>query len=141
MLWKIRQADSDDLPFIFSSWLKSFRNYSSVAGVPNTVYYDKQHKLISRLLSKPTTIAIIACDPEDAKTIYGYAVAEVDASNMVLHYFYVKHPLRGFGIAKALEAELNTVNVTQTVYSSKTRHVAKRNYIYDPYTLWRHLNE
>lgn len=141
MLWKLRQARVEDQSFIFSSWLKSYRNYNVVAGIPNTTYFDKQHRLISRLLEKPTTLAIIACDPDDESTIYGYIIAELDTSGMVLHWVYTKHSLRGFGVAKALVDEIATVQVDRTYYTTRTRQAADRDMIYDPYLLWRHLNE
>lgn len=137
-LWKLRQSRDEDQSFIFSSWLKSYRNCSVAAGIPNTIYFDKQHATISRLLEKPTTLAIVACDPNDESTIYGYIIAELDASDMVLHWIYTKHSFRGFGLARALVDEIATVKVDRTYYTTRTRQASDKEMIYDPFKLWRH---
>tara|TARA_R110000868_G_scaffold148576_1_gene370549 strand:+ start:412 stop:708 length:297 start_codon:yes stop_codon:yes gene_type:complete len=95
---------------------------------------------LSNLLSKPTTLVIIACDPNDDKTIYGYIVAELDQAAMILHWVYTKHSFRNFGMAKAMLAEIQTVDVKETRYSTKSRH-SGGDMVYDPFTLWRHINE
>jgi hypothetical protein len=137
-LWQFRAAESDDLPLIFSSWLKSYRDYSTVSGCPNGIYYDRFHGLISNILSNPATLCIVACDPNDSKSIFGYVVAELGQASMTFHWCYVKHPLRNFGLARALEAEINSVKVDKTYYSSKSR-LARKEYIYNPFELWKFL--
>lgn len=137
-LWTLRAADSDDLPLIFSSWLKSYRDYSTVSGCPNGIYFGRFHGLISNILSNPATITIVACDPNDAKSIFGYVVAELGQATMTFHWVYTKHPYRNFGLARALETEINSVKVDKTYYSSKSR-LARKEYTYDPFKLWEKL--
>lgn len=101
-LFVVRGPGEEDLPFIFNSWLKSFRDSPQVQGVPNTLYYAEQHALIGQLLKD--SYVLIACNPDDPGQIYGYAVgcAKPEPDHSVLHWVYVKHPFRNFGIAKAL---------------------------------------
>jgi hypothetical protein len=138
-LWALRAAESDDLPFIFSSLLKSHRNNSTVSGVSNSIYYDQQHKLVSNLLQNPTSIVIVSCDSTDPKTIFGYIVAEVAQDAVILHYVYVKHAVRGFGMARALVSEVMTIPHTSVTYTSRNRNIKDPTWVYNPYKLWEHI--
>lgn len=97
-----RLADSSDHPFVYSSFLKSYRDSPMVRGVPNTIYFSKQHDLIERFLTRASALPIVACSAKDPTQIYGYILGERTANGLVVHWVYVKQPFRSMGIAAGL---------------------------------------
>ena len=95
-----RQPIEADLPFIFSSWLKSFRNSNLAKNVSNDVYY-KQHHIIIEDILKTSTI-LLACDKANVENIYGYIVAAKLDNVFTVHYVYVKQTYRRMGLASLL---------------------------------------
>lgn len=100
----LREANSNDVSFIFNAWLKSYRSSPYVKFVNQQIYFAGQHKLIENLIK--VCKVIIACNPEDSEQIYGFMVAEKIESILCIHYIYVKQPFRALGIGKLL---LNSV--------------------------------
>lgn len=135
---KIRPPTDQDIPFIFNSWLKSFRETGFLCNpVSNTIYFDSHHKLIQKILKRATVF--IACDERYPDQIFGYIVAEKIDGVFVLHYVYVKHNFRKSGIAKTL---LNAFDHDATIGSCCThltrvaeRLILKYNVIYHPYVI------
>lgn len=144
---KVRLAINEDIPFIFSSWLKNFREFGLMSkNVPNTIFYPNHHKLIQRLLKRCT--AYVASNPDDPSQIYGYIVGEFISGSFVLHYIYVKSIFRRAGIGRML---FNSFDHDKS-YASCCSHMTvfgeklmfKYNMIYHPYTallLPEELNE
>lgn len=136
----IRRACEEDVNFIFNSWLKSYRNSLFARNMHNTIYFDQHHKVVERLLK--TSEVLIACDQKDPSSCYGYIVAEKVDNIFVLHFTYVKHPFRKFGVATAL---LNAFdhNLSQaSIYTHHTRVAEllapKYNMVYNPYVALCH---
>lgn len=98
-----RDMTPEDANFIYNSWLKSYRDSYAVQGVGNGLYYEYHHDLAKDLMvhSVENGGQLIACDPEDPSVIYGYVVYSRINSNPCIHYIYVKHPFRKFGLAQA----------------------------------------
>ena len=149
-LFTIRDAQPDDVPFIFNSWLKSYRDSPMVKSIPNTIYYDEHHRVIERILQAPTTKAFVACNPEDANQIYGYVIADEKSDQTsgpyatTYHWLYCKHPFRGNGIAKALFQKVQDRPVQpghQTFYTHRVKNVENligdRVFVFNPYALYR----
>lgn len=101
-----RQLDPTDESFVYNSFLKSFRDSPMVRGVPNTIYFVKQHEIIEKYLANPDAQNIVACNPEDPSQIYGYilgqTISAIPKDAAALHWVYVKQPFRNWGIARAL---------------------------------------
>lgn len=140
-LYEVRDIRPEDEPFIFSSWLRSYRGSSFARQVPNPIYYRHQHKLIEGVLNHPHRVALIACNPEDREQIFGYVIGTREAKNLYLHWIYVKHPLRNFGLARFLEEDLLDIyDPHQVYYTARVKHLPNllkdRNYIYHPYALF-----
>ncbi len=133
----IREAQEGDVSFIFSSWLKSFRTGLVCKKVENTVYFTEHHKLVERLLKRSTTL--IASDPEDPATIYGYLCFERIEGLFVLHYVYVKHTFRAMGVMRQLmaatEQDFNTAGLFSHMTIIMERLSLKYNLLYHPYIL------
>lgn len=99
---KLRPLRPSDYNFILSSWLRSYRNSRFGKGFTNDVYYRSQTDVILGLLSTATTL--VACLPDDEERIVGYIVSQMEpmGEHFWVHYCYVRHTYRRFGIARQL---------------------------------------
>jgi L-amino acid N-acyltransferase YncA len=132
---RIRPAADMDVSFIFSSWLKSYRATAFTRNITNTVYYTEHHKVIEDILK--TSTVYVACNEKEPEDIYGYVVAEKIDNIFVLHYIYVKHTYRMFGLGKLLlqqfEHESGQAGICTHMTRLAERLAAKYNLIYSPY--------
>lgn len=116
-LWAIRNAVSDDLAFIYKTWLNSYCGDSAIGkSVRKSVFHREYAKVIDRLLM--VSGVLVACQPDDVKVIYGYLVFEP----RLLHYCFIKEAFRFSGIAKALVVKAMGVQNLH-VYSHHTSHL------------------
>lgn len=98
----IRPGQEADLPFVFNSWLKSFKTRSQFARrITDEVFYRWHKLVVSRILQRPGTQLLVATPEGEPDTILGYLVME-QQDVQVLHFAYVKTSFRRFGIARAL---------------------------------------
>ncbi len=106
MKFILRETTAQDIPFIFNSWLKSFRSNEDSTRMSNSVYFGHFKPLVERLLEQASIV--IACNPDDGAQIYGYAVFDQseDVNIFVLHYLYVKYPFRNLGIAHGILSQV-----------------------------------
>lgn len=98
-----RAPTNDDVPYITRAWLKSYRSPGAMLHhVPQDVYYTQHHRIIERLWFDDNCTKLVACFPEDTTFIYGFLFAECTNVGPVVHYVYVRRPMRGLGLASAL---------------------------------------
>ncbi|MEZ0209216.1 MAG: hypothetical protein ACAH17_03525 [Candidatus Paceibacterota bacterium] len=137
----IRDAQEGDIPFIFSSWLKSFRPGLVCRHVDNTIYYAEHHKVVEKILKRAT--CLVATDPADPATIYGYLVFERIDGILTIHYSYVKHTFRAMGVLrqllKSFEHDWNNAGLFTHSTILGARLSLKYNLVYHPYILFNHL--
>lgn len=100
--FSLRPYQPTDEAFLFNSWLKSYRNSDFARALRNDIFYSMHHLVIERILQRPTTQVLIACDPTAPDVVYGYLVAERVGGPPIYHFLYVKAAFRRAGIAKAL---------------------------------------
>lgn len=101
---RIRFFDTSDANFVLNSWLKSYREAPAVSPVPPQYYFEGQQRLIAGLAE--TAQILIACDRDDPGQIFGWICYEQGLEgSIILHFLYVKHRYRGFGVAKLLIGE------------------------------------
>ena len=141
---RIRPAIIADIPFIFNSWLKSYRDSPSVRNIPNSIYFEAQHKLIEGVLGSPTLNIWVACQHDKEEQIFGYLVAEKMAEDMVIHFAYVKFPERGKGIARALEKKVIEMEPERVWFTAQNKSIEskllkERKYHFNPYLFWSKL--
>lgn len=135
----VRPGVVEDVPFIFNSWLKSFRDAPVVQGIPNVIYYKEHHDVIERILSGAGLQVLVVCNKEHPDQIYSYLVGTLGAAESTIHWVYTKHPFRRMGMAdELLKAFTTMVPVgSSMMYSHRTPAVnatiASRNMIYNPY--------
>lgn len=134
---RFRPANEEDISFIFSSWLKSFRNSQFAKNLVNSVYFTEHHKVIEKIVK--SSHVIVACNEQDTSQIYGWICAQQVDGIFCLHYIYVKHPFRKMGLARALINFFEHGKDCAGVYTHHTRVfeilAIKFNLIYHPY-IW-----
>lgn len=126
--YEIRNGNEGDLPFVFSSWLESYKDSKLARAVRTTTYLQRHHELVERLLERPDVRLRVAHPVGDPVVILGWAVVE----GSTLHYVLVKHQFRGHGLARSL------VGAVPAVISHKCADVerwirAHPDVAYDPY--------
>lgn len=134
---RLRAATAEDVPFIFNSWLKSFKYSLWCRNIPSSIYFAEHHKLIERLLKECNVV--VACNTEDSSQIFGFLCGQHVENIFCLHYIYVKHSFRNLGIAKAMLNSFSHDPSTASVYTHHTRVAEKvapkYNMVYHPYLL------
>jgi len=98
----LRDMVEADYPFLYSSWLKSYKPSRSVGPLPSNLYWSVVKETIEQILARKGIICKVACNSEDPEQIFGYLVAEDNGALPVCHYLYVKQPFRRLGIARML---------------------------------------
>jgi ribosomal protein S18 acetylase RimI-like enzyme len=117
----LRDAVESDLGFILSSWLRATGDawgdlkestvdewavahgglrVGAIADIPRRF----TRHAVAEILQRPEVRVAVACDPEDAELIYGYAVCE--PANDIIHWAHVKHSFRRNGIGRAMVLKL-----------------------------------
>lgn len=99
----LRGPVDDDVRFVTSTWLKSFREAGTFTRhVGNDLYFAQQHTLISKLWNDPRSTRLMAVFPEDTAFLYGWLFGTGTDAGPIIHYVYVRNSWRGRGIATAL---------------------------------------
>lgn len=101
-LVEYRVGTEADAPFIFSSWLRSFRQARSNHLVSPEVYFANQKAIVERILSATHLVVGVLANPDDREHIIGYVVAEWVPGGFVIHWLYVKATFRRMGFADVL---------------------------------------
>lgn len=101
----IRKMRATDEAFLFHSWLKGCRRCARHADLPSAVYYDAQHELIERLIAAPVVTVLLAVDPANDDTFFGFICTErLAGETKVLHFAYTKQGDRRRGVFRQLAA-------------------------------------
>lgn len=150
----VRAVEPKDVNFILSAWMKSYRCEHDRNYAVDPVYFPSQQRLISQLASKPGCVALLAVAVDDPDQILGFivcepatAVAYPDGSQrlrpLVVHYVYVKHLFRGFGVARKLMEycgwedgqEFLASHITHAFTKNNRAAMKKYKILYHPYVL------
>lgn len=137
---RVREAVADDAPFIFNSWLKSYKHSYFGKSMQNEVFFSEQHKVIEYLLKKCKVY--VASSEKDPTDIYGYICAEQVDGVFVLHYVYVKHTYRMLGIGTLLlnqyKHDFNSAGICTHMTFTGERLAAKFSMVHNPYVALTH---
>lgn len=132
---QIRSATEADVPFIFNSWLKSYRGSNAAKNISNPVYFEFHHKLIEGLLKRSQVHVL--CSPEDSSQVFGYLVHEVVDEVIVLHYVYIKYAFRGMKLCSLLLKHANIDASKGGFYTHDTHSSSKllknSKFVFNPY--------
>jgi len=131
---EVRPAKLQDLPLIFSTWLRSYRHSSQFAKkLSNDVFFKWHHKVIERFIERGGQI-LIAHATGDSEVILGYLCYEPS----IVQYAYVKRAFRKMGIAKQL-VEIAKISPKDqfTHWTTDTNWIIKKlpELTYNPYLL------
>lgn len=100
--FKVRELKPDDFAFVFATWLQSYRvDGYDVKLVKPEVFFHQHRRAIERVLSRPTTEALVAHMTGEPDVIFGYLILE-RVDEFVVHYAFTKEAFRRAGIQKAL---------------------------------------
>lgn len=93
----VRPAAPTDLPFIYSTWLRSlYWNHPYYGLIDKKTYFDHYKVVIERLVADSEVS--VFCLKSSPDVILGYCVWQRNR----LHWIYVKRAWRRFGIGKRL---------------------------------------
>ncbi len=93
------KVDGEVPPFVYNSWLKSFKFGSSFArDISAKVFFDRHHELIERVLKAPTTSVFIATSSAHPGLIVGYLVVQEEGPTSIIHFAYTKAHFRRMGV-------------------------------------------
>lgn len=146
---EIRTANAGDVAFIFNAWLRSYQAGTWLNKfIPHKIFYSKHHKLIEDLIRNPNTSLLVACDPTDNDTIFGFACGETLRDNtngkdyLILHYVYCKEGFRNKSLAKTLISALpafdkETIFFTSHLTYSWLKVAPRFKTFHDPYHLYK----
>jgi hypothetical protein len=93
-----------DGPFVYKSWIESYRNSKRAGVVPGHVFYALHKIAINQLLSRGMHIAM-AVNPDDRDQVLGFIAWE--SPGPILHYCFTKSIFRRQGVASLLTAYAN----------------------------------
>lgn len=134
---EIRGLEKQDIPFIYSSWLKWFKDYSSFGQrLRHIVYYKRHHDVLNKIFQRKPIVRV-ATPKNDKSVIVGYLVMEGAPEKPVVHFCYVKGAFKGMGIANKLIEGLNLKDLIFTHWTHDCDWIYDRLpfAIYDPYLL------
>lgn len=95
-----RAMKESDIPFIYSSYLKSYRNAPGANHMVNDVYYPEYKARMEKMLSSSNVL--VACSSEDPDQILGYVIYDSAFQWTIIHYLYIKFPFRQMKLASGL---------------------------------------
>lgn len=99
--WGIRKANPKDIPFIYETWLKSYKHDSAIGkSTRSGIFFDEYKTIVDRILSNKDTQTLVACLNDSTDVILGYLVKELNLA----HYCFVKESFRRLGVARSLFA-------------------------------------
>jgi hypothetical protein len=129
---KLRPFRDSDKAFVLNSWKESYRWAPEVRWVPNVAYFNEMNRRVEDLSSRGKVL--VACNPVDDDHIVGWCCSD----GGLLHYVYVKTPMRGSGYALELIAKsgLNTKAIVCTHWTEHCEKFARKHgWIYTPSAL------
>jgi len=115
--WLLADARPTDMAFVFDSWLKSYADSSFACDIDNDSYYANQQSVIVDLVKRSNVV--VAVDQEDSDHLFGWACVEQSGPTHIVHYVFVKHAMRGMGVARSiLEALVPTHSKEHPLFAS-----------------------
>lgn len=106
----IRPATAEDLPYIITTWVRSFRESPYAGLVPNHLYRSVYESTVTDLLARGAKL-FVACSAADPDFIVGFACWEQVPGRFhnrpIVHYVFVREKFRRLGFGKKLLAGMN----------------------------------
>ena len=137
---KLRHAEKADEGFIYSTWLKSYRQSDWAKDMSNDVFFNTHKEIVMDLIEKATVMMIV--DEEDDQHLIGYVCYETVGVHSLIHFVYVKFNYRKLGLLSAVISSLNLlkkdkINFITHLPRSYSVLKTKKNLEYNPYLILR----
>ena len=98
----IREAEPDDLNFIYDAWFKSWRSSKYAGVVPNNRYFELMRETVENLVGRGARLLVAVASGR----LLGFICYEMTTDGLpVCHYIYVKDPYFKFGVGELLRDE------------------------------------
>lgn len=125
----IRRATDDDIPFIATGWLQSYRSARDMLGVHPAIYYETQRPIIDGLIKHCVTDVVVSdADDRQLLAFMNYI------SDSIINYIYVKSLFRQMGIAHMLVSSVvkrkPAIMTMHTPYA--VEYISRRDFAYAP---------
>ena len=133
--YQIRPANADDIPFIYASWLNSYKTDSHIGlSTTKTVFMDNYKLVIDHILAAADSHVLVACKEDEPHVIFGYLVSQPN----ILHYVFVKKAFWNLGIARDLFNTAFFIPNEPVQVTHITRDITSlpSNCTYNPYILF-----
>jgi hypothetical protein len=136
--FQIRALQEGDIPFLYSSYLKSYRPYFNHLG--NDAYYALHHDRMAQFLERGA-IGAVAVASDDPDVILGWVLLTVTEDTVVVFYSYVKHAFRSLKLATTMMSQLTQLLPNQKIVLLQQtpggvkllERFSKREVVYNPY--------
>ena len=122
---KYRLYTPEDRNFVFSSYLRSYRNEIKKG---TDAYYKYQEPFFDMLLRQG--VCLIACHPTNENDIFGWVLLS-NQEKPIINYVYTKQIYRNFGIATGLLANFGIhwkEDIVQTDHSTPASRMLAKKY-------------
>lgn len=128
----IRNVNETDLPFIYSSFLRSiYYSNKYFNKVPAKLFFEKYKIVVNHILNRPFVIIKIVCLEDMPDIVLGYAIAE----EHVLHYVYVKEAWRTQRLSALLVSTLMEIKEVSHLTTIGDVIRLKKGWVYNPFTV------
>lgn len=125
----IRDATPSDRGFIEKSWEATMRAAPDLRWSDPGHYHGEMRRVFDILLHTPGSTVRVACSPSDPDTLGGF----IAATGPELHYAYVAHDFRKFGLVPMMLEGLAIKRFTfSTPYGVRRLKPRDRGWAYTP---------
>jgi len=125
----IRKANKDDMPFIYSTWLKGqYYGHEWFSSMDRKTYYANYSKYLEALFAKNSTEITVLVLKDDPEVIIAYAVY---TSPQALHWVFTKQAWRGKGHAAKLL--LGSITTVKSITESGDAIARNKGWKFDPF--------
>jgi predicted GNAT family acetyltransferase len=128
-----------DLNFVLSSWLQSYKTSEFAAAIPHQLYYRHHQELIKQILLHENNHVTILCPIDDPEQILGFIA--YNTKQPIIYYVYMKQVFRKLGLASYLVSNVLQHLRPEPSSTAMVTHKPKRwstvarkwNLVYCPY--------
>lgn len=125
----VRVAKPGDMNLVLSDWKRSCRQHTRDGRtMRSTVFFRYYGDLIDRVLKRPGTVVMVACDHDDPDRLFGWLCVSLDyiAKGLhVVHYGAVKSLYRRAGVFRALCVSVGLNEDSRVAFTFSTRRTHK----------------
>lgn len=129
----LRTGKNEDLPFIYSTWLRNLYYSNEMFNkIEKRTYYAAYSKIMENIIALPQIVVTICCLDDAPDVIVGYIITR----GPVLHYAYVKNAWRRASVFNKLVSSLEEpIKSVSHITKAGDAIRIKRGWDYNPFAL------